>query len=104
MCDSTRLANAERQVRIRHVVDGCIDRRTAGDEVTDESLIAAHPDLMPELAKELAAVGAPIGVSVLTPSAVATGMRSGLMSIPKWPYSIRESPRPRPTTRRPSER
>ncbi|MHC4180329.1 MAG: serine/threonine-protein kinase, partial [Planctomycetota bacterium] len=40
--------------RIRQVVKDCYHRRETGESVSDESVIEAHPDLMPELAKELA--------------------------------------------------
>jgi WD40 repeat protein len=43
----------ERTERIRHVVDDCVLRRAAGEEISDESLIAAHAELMPELGQEL---------------------------------------------------
>ena len=42
-----------RSEQVQRVIDICIDRRAAGEEVTDDSLIAAHPDLMPELADAL---------------------------------------------------
>ncbi len=35
--------------RIHEIVDDCLVRRTAGEVVADDSIIAAHPDLMPEL-------------------------------------------------------
>ena len=41
------------QQRASLVVDDCIRRRAEGETVTDESLIGAHPDLMPELAAQL---------------------------------------------------
>ena len=42
-----------RSERIRQVVADCLRRRAAGDAVSDQSLIDAHADLMPELAVEL---------------------------------------------------
>ena len=45
--------NASRSENIREVVNQCIAQRAAGETVTDESLIAAHPELMPELAEAL---------------------------------------------------
>jgi serine/threonine protein kinase len=39
--------------RVRAVLEDCLTRRAAGEAVSDESLIAAHPELMPELADEL---------------------------------------------------
>ncbi|MHC5111164.1 MAG: serine/threonine protein kinase, partial [Planctomycetota bacterium] len=44
---------SERLLRIQHILDDCIERRIAGDPVSDQDLIAAHPDLLPELADEL---------------------------------------------------
>ena len=38
---------------VRDIIDDLIVRRAAGKVVTDESLIEAHPDLMPELADAL---------------------------------------------------
>ncbi|MHC4064235.1 MAG: serine/threonine-protein kinase [Planctomycetota bacterium] len=44
---------AERATRSRKVVDGCLGRH-GGDESLDyEQVVAAHPDLMPELGEEL---------------------------------------------------
>ncbi len=39
--------------RIRDVLDDCLRRRSSGEDVDDEALIAAHPDLMPKLGDEL---------------------------------------------------
>ncbi len=46
-------APEQRSEQIRRVVADCLRRRSAGEEVSDESLIEAHPELMPELAAEL---------------------------------------------------
>ena len=43
----------DRATRIQHVVDDCLLARAKGQVIIDESLIQAHPDLMPELADEL---------------------------------------------------
>jgi len=42
--------------RIRQVVQECRRRRRAGESISDESVIEAHPALMPELAEELGAL------------------------------------------------
>ena len=42
-----------RAQRIRQVISDCLFRRNCGEEVSDDSLIEAHADLMPELAKDL---------------------------------------------------
>jgi tetratricopeptide (TPR) repeat protein/tRNA A-37 threonylcarbamoyl transferase component Bud32 len=39
--------------QIGQLIDDVLRRRAAGEEVSDHSLIAAHPHLMPELAEEL---------------------------------------------------
>jgi WD40 repeat protein len=43
----------ERAQRLRHLINDCLRRRAAGQEVSDQSLLEAHPDLMPELEREL---------------------------------------------------
>ncbi len=43
----------DRMKRVRVVLDDCIRRRANGELLTDQSLTAAHPDLLPELAEEL---------------------------------------------------
>jgi len=45
-------ANARRE-RIRQVVRDCLRRRVAGETVSDQSILDAHPELNPELAEEL---------------------------------------------------
>ena len=45
--------NRNRVQTIRQVVNDCIERRAAGEAISDESLVAAHPELMPELADAL---------------------------------------------------
>jgi tetratricopeptide (TPR) repeat protein len=39
--------------RLRAVIGDCLRRRDEGDDVSDAALIAAHPNLMPELGEEL---------------------------------------------------
>lgn len=43
----------ERQSRIHEILLAAERRRAAGETLADESLLAAHPELMPELAQEL---------------------------------------------------
>ena len=43
----------DRPERIRKAVEDCLRRRTAGETVSDQSIIEAHPELMPDLADEL---------------------------------------------------
>src|SRR4051794_30182321 len=43
----------KRQSRILAIVNECRRRRAQGDQVTDDAIIAAYQDLMPELAEEL---------------------------------------------------
>ena len=42
-----------RRFSIRAVLDDCGRRRALGEPVTDEAIITAHPDLMPELGEAL---------------------------------------------------
>ena len=42
-----------RSERVRQVVQDCLQRRAAGESLSDESIIDAHPDLMPGLGEEL---------------------------------------------------
>lgn len=46
---TTFQAPAARQARILPVIEDAIARRLSGEDISDEVLIAAHPDLMPEL-------------------------------------------------------
>ena len=41
--------------RIQQIANDFLHRRASGEEISDESIIAAHPDLMPELSKWLRA-------------------------------------------------
>ena len=43
----------ERNERIRRVVFDLVEQQFHGDEVSDDSVLSRHPDLMPELADEL---------------------------------------------------
>ena len=44
---------SERSARLTRVVDDVIDRRRAGEDVSDEAITTAYPDLMPELGRRL---------------------------------------------------
>ena len=44
---------ARRNESVRGIINDLIVRRAAGETISDESLIAAHPGLMPELAERL---------------------------------------------------
>jgi len=43
----------DRLARVHRLIDECIERRSGGGDVSHDDLVAAHPDLMPELAEEL---------------------------------------------------
>ncbi len=43
----------ERTRRLQGVIDDCVRRRTSGEALTDEQVIAGHSDLMPELGQAL---------------------------------------------------
>jgi serine/threonine protein kinase len=43
----------DRAKQIRYVVEDCMRRRAEGESVTDELIFKNHPDLMPELSREL---------------------------------------------------
>ena len=43
----------ERSRRIGQVVQDCLERRASGESLSDEWLVSAHPELLPELAEEL---------------------------------------------------
>lgn len=47
-----------RQALVHAVIAECLSRRAAGEAVSDESVIADHPGLMPDLGEELARFGA----------------------------------------------
>ncbi|MFQ5413764.1 MAG: tetratricopeptide repeat protein [Phycisphaerae bacterium] len=51
-------ADADRASRIDHVLEGVIAERLSGSKLTDDEVISAHEDLMPELGQELAALSA----------------------------------------------
>lgn len=42
-----------RALRVQQVIDDCVRRRAAGEALPDEAVIAAHPELLPELADAL---------------------------------------------------
>ncbi len=46
-------ARRMKQTQLKHVMEDFIRRRANGEIITDESLMTAHPDLMPELAEQL---------------------------------------------------
>ena len=50
---SKQSADDDRADRVREVVEDCLRRRAEGESFSDESLIQSHPDLMPELSREL---------------------------------------------------
>lgn len=52
-------AQPDRITRIQRVVAECAARRAAGEALSDADVIAAHPDLMPELAEALTRLAAP---------------------------------------------
>jgi len=45
-----------RSETVRRIVRDCIQRRAAGEDLPDERIIDRHPDLMPELGRELRAL------------------------------------------------
>jgi hypothetical protein len=49
--DMTAAENAKRSESLRGIINDLIVRRAGGETISDESLIAAHPGLMPELAE-----------------------------------------------------
>ena len=52
MNDPSRLTTGSTE-RIRAVIDDCVQRRAVGEELPDGAVIAAHPELMPELGDAL---------------------------------------------------
>src|SRR3954454_289112 len=42
--------------QLRDVLHAVLDRRSRGEDLSDEQVIAGHPELMPGLAEELAAL------------------------------------------------
>ena len=60
-----------RQALIRAVIAECRSRRAAGEDVSDEMVVAEHPGLMPELGAELARL-AEVGGDRTTSSAETT--------------------------------
>ena len=53
MSEDANLKIEDLQQRVSLVINECIRRRAGGEVIADESLIEAHPDLMPELAERL---------------------------------------------------
>lgn len=51
--DLTPDTRVERLHQIREVIDDCLVQRAGGQSLSDSSVIARHPELMPELAEEL---------------------------------------------------
>ena len=45
--------DGKRSERTHSIVNDCLLRRSVGDVIRDESIIEAHPELMPELAEQL---------------------------------------------------
>jgi serine/threonine protein kinase len=43
----------DRANQVRAVIDDCLRRRAGGDAIADDALIAAHPEVMPDLGQEL---------------------------------------------------
>jgi len=83
------LDEASRTVLLRQVVDDCLRRRSSGEWVTDENLIAAHPELMPELRQELrklALVERARRQAVATPasSEISQGVEPPAAELPDW--------------------
>lgn len=56
MSDESKNVDAERTVRVQLLVDDCIRRMAGGEKLDDEAMIAAHPELMPELRDKLRAL------------------------------------------------
>ena len=52
--DTSSEIPSERTIRIAQVVDEVVDRRGRGEPIADEQVIAAHPEMMPELGERLA--------------------------------------------------
>lgn len=50
---SSRSGGGGRAARVRALLDDCLRRRAAGESLPDEEMIADHPELMPELGREL---------------------------------------------------
>jgi WD40 repeat protein len=79
MPDSTTIplpVDPDRAARIRSVVESVLQKRDQGQLVSDESVLAAHADLLPELARELGLL------SILQRARDAAISRSGVRQIP----------------------
>jgi serine/threonine protein kinase len=51
---SSSFANSQRAQQIRAIIQRCVDQLTAGEDVQERDVLAAHPELLPELAEALA--------------------------------------------------
>jgi tetratricopeptide (TPR) repeat protein len=49
----TNDGSSARAQQIQGILDRCVDRLASGESITHDQVIAAHPDLMPELGEEL---------------------------------------------------
>jgi serine/threonine protein kinase/WD40 repeat protein len=79
MPDSTTIQpplDPDRAARIRSVVESVLQQRGRGEAVSDESVLASHADLLPELARELGLL------SILQRARDAAISRSGVRQIP----------------------
>jgi DNA-directed RNA polymerase subunit RPC12/RpoP len=56
----------DRAERIREVIMECLQRRNLGEDVSDESVIQQHVELMPELAEDLRLLGVLAGSAIDT--------------------------------------
>lgn len=79
MADSTTIPHSvdpDRAARISRVVEEVLTQREKGAMVPDDQVLASHPDLLPELARELGLL------SILQKARMAAISRSGVMPIP----------------------
>jgi tetratricopeptide (TPR) repeat protein/ribosomal protein S27E len=51
--EANSVGGDERKRQIEQIIDDLLRRQAAGEEVADDDLVAAHPQLMPELGEEL---------------------------------------------------
>jgi len=54
MSESQGAPLSDRSAQVRRIAEDCIRRRAAGESLSDEQILAEHPDLAPLLAEELA--------------------------------------------------
>lgn len=79
MPDSTTIpvpADPDRAAKIRVVIETVLQQRAMGQTISDEHVLANHPDLLPELARELGLL------SILQRAREAAISRSGVRQIP----------------------